>query len=627
MAQDSPGNSLQSRPSLGKKESLREALALLPYLSRYRRYFIPALCAMLVTGGLVLLFPKLMGDLIGAPLNALGSGGDIDVASVLNRRSHIALILVGVLTLQAIVAYFRITWFIKAGECALADIRLELYARLIRQPMTFFNRHRTGELSSRIASDLTLIRDTLVSTVPQFLRQSITLVGSLILIFVTSVKLSLFMLACLPIVILATAWFGRRIRSRSRQAQDLMADSHVIVEETLQGAANVKAFGNEGYETGRYQQAVRRFLDVALSTARLRAAFVSFIILVLFGVITVVVWYGSGLLAIPPEEGGIRSSQFISFVLYTVFLGGALGSFPEVVSQLQKSLGATERVRELLREEPELPLDFAPLQSSNDAPQTPQPLAAASSRLQGALRFHDVRFNYPSRPDVEVLRGVSFSAAAGQRVALVGPSGAGKSTVISLLLRFFEPSSGHILFDGKPSADYDLAFLRTQLAIVPQEVLLFGGSVRENIGYGRIGASEDEIREAARKANASEFIEKFPEQYDTLVGDRGLRLSGGQRQRIAIARAILADPAILILDEATSSLDSESEAAVQSALEDLMRDRTSIIIAHRLSTVREADQILVLNEGRIVETGTHENLSKNQGGLYWMLSKLQFASA
>ncbi|HUF62681.1 MAG TPA: ABC transporter transmembrane domain-containing protein [Verrucomicrobiales bacterium] len=617
MAHDSTDNPPKSGPSLGKKESLREALALFPYLSRYRRYFIPALCAMLVTGGLVLLFPKLMGDLIGAPLNALGSGGEIDVAAVLNRRSHIALILVGVLTLQALVAYFRITWFIKAGECALADIRQDLYARLIRQPMTFFNRHRTGELSSRLASDLTLIRDTLVSTVPQFLRQSITLVGSLILIFVTSVKLSLFMLACLPVVILATAWFGRRIRSRSRLAQDLMAESHVIVEETLQGAANVKAFGNEGYETERYQQAVQRFLKIALSTARLRAAFVSFIILVLFGVITVVVWYGSGLLALPPEEGGIRSSQFISFVLYTVFLGGALGSFPEVISQLQKALGATERVRELLREAPELDLDHP----------SPRQAAAAQPRLRGALCFREVHFTYPSRPDVEVLRGVSFSAAAGQRVALVGPSGAGKSTVISLLLRFFEPSSGQILFDGKPSAEYDLAYLRTQLAIVPQEVLLFGGSIRENIGYGRIGASEEEIRDAARKANASDFIEKFPEQYDTLVGDRGLRLSGGQRQRIAIARAILANPAILILDEATSSLDSESEAAVQSALEDLMRDRTSIIIAHRLSTVREADQILVLNEGRVVETGTHENLSQIQGGLYWMLSKLQFAGA
>ncbi|MCB1232688.1 MAG: ATP-binding cassette domain-containing protein, partial [Verrucomicrobiae bacterium] len=385
-----------------------------------------------------------------------------------------------------------------------------------------------------------------------------------------------------------------------------------IVQESLQGITDVKAFGNEGYEIGRYQGAVNRYFGTAMHTARARAIFVSFIIFVMFGVIALIVWYGSGLLALPLDQGGIEAKKFFQFILYTVFLSGALGSLPEAISEVQKAIGATQRVRELLDESPE-------------ATGTKVETGTAAARLRGELELDSVSFAYPGRPDVSVLRDVSFQCQAGQRVALVGPSGAGKSTLIALLLRLYDSVSGSIRFDGRDARDFPLDDLRAQMALVPQEVLLFGGSIRENIAYGRIGASDEEIEEAARQANAHEFITAFPEGYDTAVGDRGVKLSGGQRQRIAIARAILADPAVLILDEATSSLDSESEHQVQEALEVLMKGRTSLIIAHRLATVRQADLIVVLDDGQVVETGTHDSLVEKKDGLYAMLSRLQFS--
>ncbi|MFT5405715.1 MAG: ABC-type multidrug transport system fused ATPase/permease subunit, partial [Verrucomicrobiales bacterium] len=460
-----------------------------------------------------------------------------------------------------------------------------------------------------LTADLSLIRDTLVTTTPQMLRQIMTLLGCMIMIFITSLKLSMFMLACLPVVIIATALVGRRIRGQSKLAQDQMAESNVIVEETLQSITEVKAFHNEDYEINRYQSTIGKFLETALRTARYKASFVSFIIFVMFGVVTLVVWYGAGLLALPVDQGGLSSEQFFAFILYTVFLSGALGSLPEAISQVQKAVGATERVREILGEKPE------PVSMPSDIPE---------GKLRGEVAMDNVHFAYPSRADHPVLKGLSFQCQAGQRVAIVGPSGAGKSTVIALLLKLYDPVSGNIRFDGKDASAYPLVYLRSQMAMVPQEVLLFGGTIKENIAYGRVGANSREIMDAAKKANAHDFIEQFPDGYDTLVGDRGVKLSGGQRQRVAIARAILADPAILILDEATSSLDSESEHQVQQALEELMKNRTSIIIAHRLATVRQADQILVVKNGEVIETGTHESLTEQAGGVYAMLSKLQF---
>ena len=595
-----------SKPKKEKSTSLlRGAWELLSCLTPYNRYFIPALIALCATGFLVLLFPHLMGELIGGAMMSSGDGQPVDPQEVLARRNEVAITLAIVLCVQAVVAYFRINWFAKAGESALADMRKRVYSKLVRLPMSFFGERRIGELSSRLAADLSLIRDTLVTTTPQMLRQLITLLGSLVMLFITSPQLSLFMLACLPVVIIATALVGRKIRGQSKLAQDQMAESNVIVEETLQSIVDVKAFHNENHEIGRYQATIDKFLGTALRTAKAKASFVSFIIFVMFGVITLVIWYGAGLLA----TGDLSSEQFFKFILYTVFLSGALGSLPEAVSQVQKAVGATERVREILGEQAE------PVVMPSEMPE---------HRLKGDVVMDNVAFAYPSRADHPVLQGLSFQCQPGQRIAIVGPSGAGKSTVISLLLRLYEQNSGSIKFDGKEADTYPLPYLRSQMAMVPQEILLFGGSIKENIAYGCIGASADEIMAAAKQANAHTFIESFPDGYETLVGDRGVKLSGGQRQRVAIARAILADPAILILDEATSSLDSESEHQVQQALDSLMKGRTSIIIAHRLSTIRQADQIFVLKDGQVVEHGNHDALAEKQGGVYAMLSKLQF---
>ncbi len=593
-----------------KGSLLRGAWELLSCLTPYNRYFIPAMIALCATGFLILLFPKLMGELVGGAMISSGDAQELDTAAVGARRHRIALTLVAVLCLQAVVAYFRINWFARAGESALTDLRNRVYGRLVRLPMSFYGGRRIGELSSRLAADLSLIRDTLVTTTPQMLRQFITLVGSLVMLFITSIKLSMFMLACLPVVIIATALVGRRIRGHSKLAQDQMAESNVIVGETLQSIVDVKAFNNEDYEIRRYDSAIAKFLDTALRTARYKASFVAFIIFIMFGVVTLVVWYGAGLLALPAAQGGLTSSQFLQFILYTVFLSGALTSLPEAISQVQKAVGATERVREILAESPE------PVSMPSEIPAT---------KLRGDVSLEDVHFAYPGHSDHPILKGLSFECQAGQRIAVVGPSGAGKSTVISLLLHLYHPDSGAIRLDGKDSSNYPLVYVRSQMAMVPQEVLLFGGSIKENIAYGRVGATSREIISAAKKAHAHDFIEQFPDGYDTLVGDRGVKLSGGQRQRVAIARAILADPAILILDEATSSLDSESEHHVQLALEELMKGRTSIIVAHRLATVRQADRILVLSDGQVIETGTHESLIAQPGGLYAMLSKLQFA--
>jgi ABC-type multidrug transport system fused ATPase/permease subunit len=415
------------------------------------------------------------------------------------------------------------------------------------------------------------------------------------------------MLSVFPALIGIAVVFGRLIRRNSREAQDRLADGNVIVEETLHGIASVKAFANEDYEQDRYRRALDRFLTEVLRGAKYRGALFSFIIFGLFGALVLVLWYGFRLV----QANEMSLGALASFMLYTLYAAGAMGSFAELYSQMQRALGATHRVRELLQEKTEN--EIAPAASADH-----------HGRVRGDMAFENVAFRYPSRPDVEVLHGVNLAARAGQRIAVVGPSGAGKSTLVSLLLRFYEPERGRILIDGRDAREYDLRELRSQMAVVPQDVLLFGGTILDNIAYGRPGASEGEIIEAARKANAHNFIGAFPEGYQTRVGERGVQLSGGQRQRVAIARAILRDPAILILDEATSSLDSESESLVLQALDGLMRNRTSLVIAHRLSTVRSADRIFVLKDGAIVEEGTHEELSARPEGVYRTLSLLQF---
>ena len=584
------------------QESLRQALELFRYLRPYRVRFGAALASMFTGALLSLAFPYLAGSIIDGAIGHAKGGGSVAGAD------RTALLLMGVLALQAGISYFHSLSFATVGQRSLVDLRRDTYARLISLPMAFFAQRRVGELASRLSADLIQIEDTLVTILPQFLRQSTLLIGGIALIAFTSLKLTGILLSSLPLVIAVAVVFGRKTRKIAREAQDRLADTATIVEETLQGIVNVKAFANEGYELNRYHEGLGKFLTITLRGARLRAAFVSFIIFALFGFIVLVLWSGARLL----QQGEITFGDLTRFGLYTTFVAGAMGQFAELYSQLQKAIGATQRVRELLRETGEVEAVLGPTPPST------------LPRLRGDVVFENVSFSYPSRQGVEVLHAIKFAATSGQRIALVGPSGAGKSTMISLLLRLYDPTTGCVWIDGRDARDYRLAELRGQMSMVPQEVLLFGGSVAENIAYGKPGASSEEIEQAARQANAHEFIQAFPEGYGTLVGERGIKLSGGQRQRVAIARAILKNPAILILDEATSSLDSESERLIQEALETLMRGRTSFIIAHRLATVRHVDRIIVIAGGRVVESGTHEELQAIEAGVYRRLAALQF---
>jgi ATP-binding cassette subfamily B protein len=587
-------------------QSLRDALHMGSYLLPYKIKFIAAFAALGLGSLMGLAFPYIAGSLVDSALTSFGlPHGALSRTGV----NGIAGVLVLVLAAQASFSFFQSLWFNEVGARALTDLRRDTYGRLIRLPMAFHSQRRVGELSSRIAADLSQVQDTLIGTVPQFLRQLATLVGGVALIAYTSGQLTLVMLCSLPPLIAVAVVFGRWIRKTAREAQDRLADSNVIVEETLQGVASVKAFTNEAHEQSRYHNALLAALSSTLRGARQRAAFGAFVTFALFGAIVLVLWYGARLV----QAGDLTVGELTRFMLYTMFVGGAMGSFAELFAQVQRTLGATQRVRELLNEKPEV-VEAAP----RDKHATP------AIRLRGDVRFDNVIFSYPSRKETQVLCGVSLHAQSGERIALVGPSGTGKSTIVSLLLRFYDPDSGRILIDGKEARDYDLLELRRQIAIVPQDVLLFGGAIGENIAYGRPGANTSDIENAARKANAHDFITSFPQGYETLVGERGIQLSGGQRQRVAIARAVLKDPAILILDEATSSLDSESENLVQQALETLMERRTSIIIAHRLATVRTADRIFVVKDGKIVEHGTHDELVDREGGVYQTLSALQF---
>lgn len=583
------------------RETLTEAWRLAGYLWPYRGRFLLAHLFLLLGSLFGLAFPYVAGSLVDGALTKWEAGPSSWWLTI----NGVAVALVLILLVQAICSFFNSYWFNVVGERALADVRRDLYARLIRLPMAFHTRRRVGELSSRLAADLTQIQDTLIFALPHLIRQVVILVGGVILIALTSLKLTFVMLASFPVLMIAAVLFGRAIRRYSRDAQDELARSNVIVEETLQGIANVKSFTNERFEENRYRQSLDRFLGAILHGSLIRSAFISFIVFGLFGSIILVLWYG----AHQVQANQITVGELTRFMLYTLFVGGAVGSFAEIYSQLQRTLGASQRVRELLREQPEL--DLVGL----DLP--------ANLRVRGDIVFENVHFRYPSRPEIAVLRGIDLEVKAGQRVALVGPSGAGKSTLVALLLRFYDPEKGRILLDGLPLVDYPLEELRNQMAVVPQDVLLFGGTLRDNIAYGRPGASEEEIRRAAEMANAAEFIAGFPQGYETLVGERGVQLSGGQRQRVAIARALLRNPALLLLDEATSSLDSENEVLVLQALDRLMEGRTSLIIAHRLSTVRKADRILVLKEGQLVEAGTHEELVRRPDGVYRTLSDLQ----
>jgi len=565
-----------------------------------KKIFIPSLIALFLTAGLALAFPYFLKELIGNPVDGLQN--EVPPEEILEKINGIVLSLIAVLFLQATIGFFRVQGFIRSGESALNRLRKDLFRHLLHLPVPYFQDQRAGSLSNRVSADLAVVRETLLTTVPQAVRQTVILIGGLAFIFIASWKLSVVMLGCIPVVVLLIAFFGRKVRNHSKAAQQSLADASTVVEESVQNIADVKAYTNETFERDRYETSLKSFLDVTLRGAKARGAFLSFIIFVLFGTIAFVVWYGARMYS----HGDITWENFFAFIIFSIFVGASLGSFPEIISQFQQTAGATERLREIL-----------------DMP-TERQSGGSEATLQGQIALDALAFSYVSRPDISVLNDISVNLPAGQRTAIVGPSGAGKSTLFSLILGFNDPTSGKLSFDGKDSQEISLECLRSQIAIVPQEVMLFGGSISENIAYGKPGASAEEIQNAATLANAHDFISELPDAYETLVGPRGTKLSGGQRQRIAIARAILADPKILLLDEATSALDSESERLVNEALERLMQGRTSLVIAHRLSTVRHADQILVISKGKLIEQGNHEALLA-ANGTYRFLAETQLA--
>lgn len=593
------------------KDSVKKARRIFSYMRPYRGVFIIGWFFLLFSSSVGLFFPYLLGQLLGGTDTSGPQLGTIPSASALevidlNNINIVALLLLFLFLTQSIFSYFRIILFTRVTENTLRDIRMDAMDRLLHMPMDFFNNHKVGELTSRLSSDITLIQDTLRTTIAEFFRQIIIIVGSIVFIAMISWKLSLIMLATVPVMAVVAVIFGRFIRRLGKEAQTAAADSNGIIEESLMGITNVKTYTNEGYLLHRYKKAVNDIQKLNIKSGNWRGLFVSFIIMCLFGAIIFIIWQGLHMTLGPNPT--LDKGDFFSFVMFTVFMGASIGSIPDLYAGIQKAIGATEHLMDIIGE----PTEQDIFQGNLTRP------------IDGKIEFDAVEFAYPQRKDIRVLNQLSFDVATGEKVALVGSSGAGKSTIVSLILRFYDVNSGTVSIDGTPIHEMDIEHLRSSIALVPQEVILFGGSIKENILFGKQTATDEEVIEAAKKANAYDFIMSFPEGMETQVGDRGIQLSGGQKQRIAIARAILKDPKILILDEATSALDAESEKLVQDALNELLNNRSAIIIAHRLATIRKADKILVLDKGSIVESGSHDELVKVKDGIYANLSELQF---
>lgn len=577
-----------------KGNSLKSLFRLLHYVKPYRLEFGMGLFLLLIASVSGLALPKLLGQLIDGGKQGIDSGA----------TTYIAWLLLGILAIQAIFSFFRVVFFVNVTEKTLAALRQTVYSHLVKMPMHVFLHKRVGELSSRISADVTLLQEIFNNTLAELVRQLVIIVGGLVLLMITSFQLTVFMLLLLPVMVVLAEVFGRFINKYAMQVQDKVAVSNTIVEETLQGIFSVKAFVSEFFEISRYRGQTNEMARLGMRGGKYRGVFDAFVIVGIFGTLVAVIYRG--------VTTGVASGELLSFLLYAVYIASSITGLAEVYTSLQKSIGATTHLFDLLEEPVEALTDFKTI--------------APENQLHGKINFCNIHFHYPTRENIHVLQGVSFEAFSNQKVAIVGSSGAGKSTIVSLLLRLYDPVKGGVFFDDRDSATIPLSELRAQIAVVPQDVFLFGGTIAENIGYGRRGASEDEIIAAAEKANAWEFIQRFPLGLDTIVGERGIQLSGGQRQRIAIARAVLKAPRILILDEATSALDSESERLVQDALDKLMEGRTSIVIAHRLATVRQADKIIVLHQGQIVEEGTHRELIGVTGGVYKNLSEMQFTN-
>lgn len=574
------------------KDSFAQLMGIFRFMLPYKWPFCLGLVALAFSSVTLLAFPRLSGELLD-----IASGHPHYFDSI----NTAALVLVGILFVQGIFSFVRVYTFSYVSERGLADLRNAVYNKIIWQPLSFFDQNRVGELMSRMTADISTLQDTFSFTLAELFRQVITLIAGIVLLLYLAPALTGFMLLTFPVLVIAALVFGKFIRSLSKKTQDKLAAANVIVEESLQSIPVVKAFTNEVFETDRYKFAIHDVMKFAIHASRYRGLFISFVIFALFSGIVAVGWYGASLV----QAGSNTTGELFSFILYTSFIGFSIAGLGDIYTQLQRSVGASERVLEILKQENETSPKADPI------------------KLQGHIVFRDVVFQYPTRPDYTVLKGLSFTIQPGEKIALVGQSGSGKSTIINLLMRFYPITQGIINVDNKPAGAYHLSAYRKNIGIVPQEVLLFGGTIRENIAYGQPTASMAEIETAARKANALDFIQSFPEKFETRVGERGVKLSGGQRQRIAIARAILKDPAILILDEATSSLDAQSEVLVQQALETLMEGRTSIIIAHRLSTIKRVDRIFVIQDGRLAETGSPAELTRLDNGIYSNLLKLQ----
>jgi len=582
----------RKRPNLrGDLEQLKK---LLSFVRPYWTPLILSIIATAIASGLSLVFPQVIGNLVNGALTVGAGTSSLDQS---------ALLLFGVFLVQAVFNFIRTLTSARAGEGTVADLRSSLFEHIMRLPLRFFESRRTGEITSRLTSDVTVVQGLVSQDLNQLITQVFTLIGGVIILFIKNTSLTLVMLSVVPIVVLGGAFFGRGLRKLSTDFQDKLADANAAAEESIVGIRVVQSFTAEKLEAGRYQKAMRASFDSAMRRARVRAWFVTILILATFSSLSLVLWFGGRQVV----SGGLKAGDLIAFLIYTLVVAGAIGALTGLATRFTEAAGATQRIFELFQESSDLAT----------------PDARALPPVRGEVTLEHIGFTYGDRGEKNVLEDISFTARPGEVIALVGPSGGGKSTLVSLIPRFYDPSQGRILLDGQNIKDLDLEKLRENIGLVPQETQLFSGTVRDNIRYGRPEASDAEVEDAAKAANALEFIAGFPAGLDTVVGERGLKLSGGQRQRIAIARALLKNPRILILDEATSALDNESEALVQEALELLMVGRTTFVIAHRLSTVRGADRILVLEAGKIVEQGTHEALIA-QGGLYRDLYDLQF---
>jgi len=580
----------------------KRSILIFNFLKPYKTIYGLGLICLLISSLTAMIFPYLLGNLLGADIQQQDKEFHLTDPNNINA---LFLLLMLLFSAQALFSFFRIYLFGIVTEKTLHDIRQSTFNKLISFPITYYDRNKVGILQSRISSDIVLLNETFNTTLAEFLRQIFTIIFGITFIGLISWKLSLIMLAIVPIIAVSAVIFGKFIKKVSKKAQDAAAQSNNILLEALSGIKNVKTFVNEIFEIKRYGSSIYKIQKLGITGSIWRGLFASFIIMVMFGSIIFVIWYGMKMVNI----GEMKEQEFFQFILYTIMIGASFGGISSLLGNIQKALGATERIVEIL----ELSTENILINSTKN-----------ENKFKGKVSFNNVSFTYETRPEVEVLNNISFDIEPGKQTAIVGASGSGKSTIASLLLRFYEPNKGVITIDDQDYNSFDLTTIRNQMAVVHQEVFLFGGSIIDNISYGNPSASLEEVKSAAEKANTMEFIQKFPDGFDTIVGDRGIQLSGGQKQRIAIARAILKDPKILILDEATSSLDSESEKTVQDALEKLMKGRTSIIIAHRLSTIRNADNILVMQDGKIIESGKHDDLLFKKG-VYENLNNLQFS--